>query len=148
MTKPKNSNLKYILYMICRQWTGGYVMKYFCYFRGQVFMMEVNTCYVSNSFWASKKVLYYCNILIYKHAHTPILSTSAPVLAIPHPAYSLILPNSNHLHCQWQQLTLAILLWSAWHRPQQTTENTTGHRKWETFILCHGKSISDLHVVQ
>ena len=56
---------------------------------------EVNTCDVSNSFWASKMVMHYCNILIYKHVHTLILSISAPILTNPRQAYSLILPNQQ-----------------------------------------------------
>jgi len=32
--------------------------------------MDVNTCDVFNSFWTSGMVLHYCNIPIYKHAHT------------------------------------------------------------------------------
>ena len=50
-------------------------------------MMEVNNCDVFMSIWDSQTILHYCNFPIYKHDHTLILSTSAPLLTVPLPAY-------------------------------------------------------------
>jgi len=57
-------------------------------------MTEMNTCDAFKSFWTSRTVLHYCNIPIYKHAHTLILSISATVLTYPVKAYYLLLPTN------------------------------------------------------
>jgi len=57
-------------------------------------MTEMNTCDAFNPFWTSRIVLHYCNIPIYKHAHTLILSISATELTYPVAAYYLTLPKN------------------------------------------------------
>ena len=68
MAKTKASNVKYILHILCGQWTWG-DMKFWLLSRVSG-MTEVNTCGVFNSFWYSQIFLHYCNIPNYKHAHT------------------------------------------------------------------------------
>ena len=57
-------------------------------------MTQMNTCDAFKLFWTSGTVLHYCNIPIYKHANTLILSISATVLTHPVAVHYIILPKN------------------------------------------------------
>ena len=122
MANHEASDLKYILYTICRQWTGGDVMIFFVSFEGNLECWKWTFVMFSSHF----------RIHIYFWITATFLSTNTPThCSTPHPPQywqfliqliPLYHPKTNHLYCQWQQPTPAILLWSVWHRQQLTTE--------------------------
>jgi len=158
MAKPNISNIKYIQYTICRQWTGGDVTNCFVSFdvtwewwrwkrlwKFIVVFLEItfNTCDVFKSFWTSRIILYYCNIPIYKHPpHTAPLhichsADNSPPRLVPYITQYVTTFNAkgNKTHKQYYFEVVDI-------GHSYLKNNTTGHRTWEVFLeFCRRKSV-------